>query len=221
MISKEEFDGYLDGKSIVVIGNAQSLFEQKDGEYKFDKDFIDSHDVVIRFNGGHTKLFGRVIGKKTNVWVTNRENIVNYSLFKNTNYIFFPYPFKDHLLNYRYYDSEKMSSLLYVQPFLSYLKIARLFNPDHKILGEGDRETIKAIEKKDKNLIRQTSGATTIHYILDNINYRSLSIVGFDFLKTKTFYAVKKSTMGRHRPKMEKEFITNLLENARDINWVR
>lgn len=60
---------WFDGKTIAIVGNAQSLFGKTYG------DEIDSHDVVIRINRGIETCFNdRAMishGKKLDVWVFN------------------------------------------------------------------------------------------------------------------------------------------------------
>ena len=63
--AKELFT-YLSGKTISLVGNAQSLLEKEQGE------LIDSSDVVMRINRGYPVDFKRH-GTKTNVvWMNNR-----------------------------------------------------------------------------------------------------------------------------------------------------
>ena len=62
----EELFKYLQGKTISLVGNAQSLLEKEQGE------LIDSSDVVMRINRGYPANF-KSHGVKTNVvWMNNR-----------------------------------------------------------------------------------------------------------------------------------------------------
>jgi hypothetical protein len=71
-------------KSIAIVGNASSLLTQDKGEE------IDSHDVVVRINANLPKMYerdmSRCLGEKTDIWVSNRKDMVN-EYFTQGNYI--------------------------------------------------------------------------------------------------------------------------------------
>ena len=72
--AKELFD-YLQGKTISLVGNAQSLLEKEQGE------LIDSSDIVMRINRGYPVNF-KSHGVKTNVvWMNNRFVIIRNNGF--------------------------------------------------------------------------------------------------------------------------------------------
>ena len=54
----------VDGKTVALIGNAQSLY----GNPVADE--VDGHDVVIRINMGLPKVVGDYAGARTDIWVT-------------------------------------------------------------------------------------------------------------------------------------------------------
>jgi hypothetical protein len=67
MVSHKEmnFEQLVEGKSVAVVGNASSLFDQKHGSE------IDSHDIVIRFNKAAPVLIKdceETHGSKFDVW---------------------------------------------------------------------------------------------------------------------------------------------------------
>lgn len=51
----------LKGKNVAIVGNAPRILEREDG------DFIDSHDVVIRFNRGYPRTKPSSLGQKTTI----------------------------------------------------------------------------------------------------------------------------------------------------------
>ena len=72
--AKKLFD-YLQGKTISLVGNAQSLLEKEQGE------LIDSSDIVMRINRGYPVHF-KSHGVKTNVvWMNNRFVIIRNNGF--------------------------------------------------------------------------------------------------------------------------------------------
>lgn len=71
---------WFHGKSIAVIGNAESLFSKKYGN------LIDSHDIVCRINLGITVDSKETHGIKTDVFVFSRFSFVNnLGLFDHKN----------------------------------------------------------------------------------------------------------------------------------------
>jgi uncharacterized Rossmann fold enzyme len=71
IISKndKEFDEYISGKSVILVGPSPNLEGKKMGS------FIDNHDVVIRFNGGASLCGSNVLdyGMKTDVLYLNKQ----------------------------------------------------------------------------------------------------------------------------------------------------
>jgi hypothetical protein len=53
-------------QSVVIVGNGASLLKEKLGS------FIDSYDIVVRFNLFNIDSFAPYVGTKTNVWFNNR-----------------------------------------------------------------------------------------------------------------------------------------------------
>lgn len=67
-------DGFLEGKTIAVVGNGPSELGKGLGQE------IDSHDVVIRFNNYKIKGFEKDYGRRTNVWMKGGAADVRYKL---------------------------------------------------------------------------------------------------------------------------------------------
>lgn len=53
----------INGKTIAVVGNSGGILGSNKGEE------IDSHDIVVRFNGYKTKEYSKDVGCKTNIWI--------------------------------------------------------------------------------------------------------------------------------------------------------
>jgi hypothetical protein len=90
---------YFQGKSVAVIGNAQSIFDQANGT------IIDAHDVVVRLNRGSIRdaasqgsrtdvlcianpmsktAIDELFGKPRIIWVTPKRDLMDASLVKDT-----------------------------------------------------------------------------------------------------------------------------------------
>jgi hypothetical protein len=61
-VPEQEFIDYLSGKSIAVVGNARTIRER-------GKE-IDAHDIVIRFNNCKIEGYEKLVGTKTDIWVS-------------------------------------------------------------------------------------------------------------------------------------------------------
>lgn len=87
---------WFDGKSVAIIGNAQSLFSKSYGKE------IDSHDVVLRINRGIEVCFDDKAlsshGKKLDVWAFNLYRTLEY--FDNTARANIKQPYKRLQMNY-------------------------------------------------------------------------------------------------------------------------
>ena len=88
----------LEGKSVAIIGNGPSALGRRHG------DFIDEHDIVIRFNNYQIDGFDDDYGKKTNIWVRCsagddlfiRDNINDYdAVVWEADYLHYPTHYDD------------------------------------------------------------------------------------------------------------------------------
>ncbi|QKF67965.1 glycosyltransferase, family 29 [Arcobacter venerupis] len=85
-LKEDKFKEFFNNKSIAIIGNAQSLFDQELGIE------IDSHDIVIRMNSGMIKE-PKSQGNKTTIWASSfplKESEVNEKF--NPKYVFWITP---------------------------------------------------------------------------------------------------------------------------------
>lgn len=85
-LKDNEFKNFFNNKSIAIVGNAQSLFDQSLGVE------IDSHDIVIRMNSGIIKE-PKSQGNKTTIWASSfplKESEINEKF--NPKYVFWITP---------------------------------------------------------------------------------------------------------------------------------
>ncbi len=102
----EEFNEYIKGKNIIILGNALGALDKYLGE------MIDSYDIVLRFGKGiPSKSIYKNIGQRTDIWVTGELRMHEHHrlpegckiLFNNSKYN--PEkgkPFDDYLEMYSY-----------------------------------------------------------------------------------------------------------------------
>ena len=85
-LKEDVFKEFFNNKSIAIIGNAQSLFDQELGKE------IDAHDIVIRMNSGLIKD-PKSQGNKTTIWASSfplKEKEINEKF--NPKYVFWITP---------------------------------------------------------------------------------------------------------------------------------
>ena len=82
-IELEELQDYMRDKNIALIGNGNCIFNREYGS------LIDSHDVVIRINGGVplTGKYSHVIGAKFDIYSVNLDNTHWVNRGKDAKYI--------------------------------------------------------------------------------------------------------------------------------------
>ena len=145
---------HIAGKSIAVVGNAQSLFDAEFGTE------IDAHDIVIRLNKGFVKS-PLAQGHRTDFWGLTPE-----------------------LSEAEMQDQFDPKVILFLIPKLRHLRIYRPQNVA-KLLFYARRYWLQ-----DRNLIgrRPSSGFMAISYLLRLDAAKSITLYGFDFGATGTYY---------------------------------
>ena len=153
---------WFDGKTVAIVGNAQSLFNKTYGKE------IDSHDVVIRINRGIETCFNNAAlpshGNKLDVWVFNLYRTLEK--FDVANEDKFQKPYKRLQMNYN--------------PILGKI--------DSTISQEAQAEIVGMFSPK-----KVTTGFRILHY-MTKFEPSKVSIYGFDWKETPTFYIKHKST---------------------------
>jgi hypothetical protein len=215
MITKEEFDNYCTDKTIIMIGNGVSMLDKdEDGNYKFTGDFVDSHDIVLRFNAGRPGVLKKVIGTRTDILSLNKVNRRNHIFFPDKKYVVFPCVRLD--------IEPEILPITYHLPFDFLLEMIQSYNP-----GKGvAKDNIKCPHrKKIGQLVLPTTGITLLKYITDFIKFKSITIVGFDFHRTPTFFRKNRDRIAKrrkkvHDPQKQREVFTGILDKHKNITWI-
>lgn len=201
----DDIISFFDGKSIAIIGGADSVFAEKKGAY------IDSFDIVVRINKGiesDTKN-SEYLGERTDILFQGLDDLPHCCgkvepiewLKKGVKSVIFPYN-----------------------------GIAQLNSIDRYVVrAKGKLPLYQVSEKKlkeIKNIIKSnpTTGFSAI-YLLSRVNYQKIYITGFTFYKTpyRKGYNESKSykqlltSMKDHDPDMEYNVVKQIYENKKNI----
>ena len=157
----EDARSKMEGKDIIIVGNSKNILRRKYGE------LIDSHDCVIRFNLGFNTPERYIhLGEKTDIWIINWGYGIKRTRKKyNSGYRFF----KDRADLYLFLASWRNHTVS-----KDFAKKCYMDNLDNFI------DITREVGEKP------SSGLLAINFIMKNINFKSLSIVGFDFNRSKT-----------------------------------
>lgn len=192
----EEQNKFFKDKTISVVGNGSSTLEND-----YSKE-IDNSDIVIRMNhGGILYKDYPQMGKKLNIYATNSYTGQNISGKKYTeilNYI-------ENLSNDKIIMTTRPLRLGLQHGLFTNKPFSNLFSKiDNKII-----EISQDIFLKNKigNFYNFSSGASILLY-LNEFNFKTLKVFGFDNFKTKYFFNQNvKSTLGGHNGDMEQKVI--------------
>lgn len=166
----EEAQEFFKDKSVILVGNSVELMNH---EYA---DFIDSHDIVIRFGKAieANESERKAIGKKLDVWVTGsfRAEMIKMQ------------PYKDML---------KDTKILYVRSRIHMNKPhKKIKEVEHSLDMFSDEEISKlyeqySIKNGDHEARRFSAGLWAIKFMCEKIQtQKSLTLIGFDFFAKST-----------------------------------
>ena len=189
-IELQELQSYMEGKTIALIGNGKCILNRPYGK------LIDSHDIVIRFNWALETRLDRWpdnVGTKFNVYVFairsagKLRQIINRGVLKD----------KDFVIRTRHDDSYYLDAK--VRKRILYYS------------GDEFRESISNEFFINKE---PSTGAMTVQFLLDCVDFKSISLFGFDFFETSAdrpqeSNEFKSFFYGTHSKKEEKIFFNH------------
>jgi len=184
------YEDWFNGKSVAVVGNAASLFDREYGK------LIDSHDVVCRMNKGFFDINDSSHGTRTDVLVYSQWATVRRAVKRKP----------ASCIKYFIHTSAKGREVT-INPTELY--------PD----AEAQVCPISVIyDLKDKlQLSKKESVSTGITFLemLAECNTGSVSVFGFDWKKTPTFYTpAKKIKPDPHDFEKERQYcLTTFIES--------
>jgi hypothetical protein len=182
----DELIEFINGKSIALIGNATSLFN-------FDwRDPIKGHDIVWRLNRGvmmnYTYL--KRVTRRCDVYTCGGR--VGSIEHKN------------------YWTTEYPKYQIYAPAWGD----GGLTNPTKRgfnlFLPESFRESLIERLNEKEQLVFPSTGMLTTEFVLST-NFSSLTLFGFDFFKTKTYYRRLPSHAASHSPEKEQQYFEGLM----------
>lgn len=201
----DDIISFFEGKSIAIIGGADSVFAEKRGAY------IDSFDIVVRINKGiesDTKN-SEYLGKRTDILFQGLDDLPHCCgkvepmewLKRGVKSVIFPY-----------------NGIVQLDSINRYVVRAKGKLPLYQVSEKKLDEIKNAIGSNP------TTGFSAI-YLLSRVNYKKIYITGFTFYKTpyRKGYNESKSykqlltSMKDHNPDMEYNVVKQIYENKKNI----
>ena len=192
-VELSELQEYMRDKTIAVIGNGKCILNRPYGK------LIDSHDIVIRINGGAPvkNELNKNIGSKNNIYSVNIDSAHYISRGKDAKYILRLNPKGKNQLDHHQ------------------VKMLNLYPNIYYAFGEAQRH-IKRLAKNEFNNSRPSTGAWTMEFLVKNIKFKPISLFGFDFFdefKDKRIGNLFNSNLSsRHNPQIEYNYFKNIMQ---------
>jgi hypothetical protein len=163
MILFEELRDFCKGKSIILVGNAASMLQKKNGKA------IDGHDIVLRMNHGYPRPgLEPYTGVKTDLWAISFKN---QALQRIDNEIF----------NARY----NIVMRTFAPPFIAKEVAEKAYF--------SKQEWYYELQRKINGGFPSTGCMIVDFFVSYISGYRSLAITGFDHFESPEFYRERSS----------------------------
>lgn len=190
MGSLDELQFLCEGKSIAIVGNAQSLFTQKRAAE------IDAHDIVVRMNKSvlAEPSVQAVIGFRCDIYTASGVGLVPLEYHRTQQ------PQTCYYMTTRKRETAPTYFNFFPEEMWEELQRELCLNKDEEA--------------------RPSTGIMTIYMILKTVKYKQVDIYGFDFWNTKTFYNPTLSVAATHNPSYEKEYVEKLLKQHDNVNFI-
>lgn len=178
---------WFENKDIAIVGGASGLFTSFYGEK------IDSHEVVIRLNRGIIIKDKKHQGTKTNYWA-------------------YPHPLK--LTDIR---NKFNCKTIHLQDIYREQEPKSDFYLPTKIIDELYERKTQYGKSKTKAITDKPSSGLMLLYYLTKCETKEISLYGFDWKKTSTWYDHKQSRTVDHNWETEEKFVKNDLLSHHNI----
>jgi len=76
-------------------------------------------------------------------------------------------------------------------------------------------------ELKKKLSTKPSTGLMAVNFLLKHTKFKSLTIYGFDFLKTKSWYNTKPDSGQNHRGKEEEILFMKMIKNRPNVRLIK
>jgi len=184
------YEDWFNGKSVAVVGNAASLFDRAYGK------LIDSHDLVCRMNNGFYNIAASSHGTRTDVLVYSQWATIRRSVKREE---------ARHIKYFLHTSLQGRAVTINPTEFfpdaeVQVCPIPVIYNLKDKLL----------LSKKES----VSTGITFLEMLIE-CNTGSVSVFGFDWKKTPTFYTpAKKIKPDPHDFEKEREYcLTTFIES--------
>jgi hypothetical protein len=187
-VSLQDIKNICDNKKIALVGNSSKILNKQDGNV------IDLFDIVIRLNHSIPVLDKLYTGLKTDIYFPNMSTkTVAYTYSKMSNAKF--------ILQLTRWNNELNERELYLIKKMNNVYI-------------GDMMEFKVLNNKLKDFIPST-GLVTYNFIINNLNFKELSLFGFDFFKSSNKFKSNKfkSFLYKSHSSIEEQIYKDLLIN--------
>lgn len=181
------------GKNMCIIGNADSVLRKKKN--------IDSFDIIGRMNRGRPTGKEEYIGSRTDIL------FMSTGMSRKSVEVGFGIVLKDHVLA-----EDKHVVWMTANHRLAHPWVIRnaIQNPKkdwyelHKKLG-----------------INPTTGIMTLKFVLKYLDFKSLTIFGFDFFATKSWYNTQPDRGIKHDGKKEQVLFMEMIKGRSNVRFVQ
>jgi hypothetical protein len=165
----EKLQRYVEGKNVLLVGNATSLFSEKRGS------LIDSYDVVLRFGKGVPyPQYVQYLGTKTNIWFFGTARAGMWKFFRD--------------VDFRIHTISQLGLYKASKPDLLVPRVTMTGElvPYRDFFLAGNAEMTMArnreISGEEPGGARPSQGAEAVHFFVNQIKtQKALHLIGFDF----------------------------------------
>jgi hypothetical protein len=186
----EELKEYVNGKRVLLVGNAATIFSDK-----HHGELIDSYDVVLRFGKGvpYSK-YKEYLGTKRDIWFFGSARAGMWQQFLQSRFRILT------MSQINLYKDDEQSLLLNKRMFDGSLQVYR----DFMLTGNTQYmyKMVRDIHGKVDPELRLSQGAQAVHFFDKVIKtQKSISLAGFDFFEHEFRYAYEVQKTGSRIPK--------------------
>lgn len=193
-VALNKIQNYCNNKKIAIIGNSSSLLKHRYGK------LIDSHDIVVRMNYAVpiNKQLKQNIGTKMDIYIisiAHTTTAINRIRTCNSKFVLKLTRWSDKLT-----DKEQILDTHFNNMYF------------------GSKDDYSNLKTHYFNNCKPSTGALAVNFFNKHINYKCISIFGFDFFNSASRKSAERNIFRSflykdHKPDKEQNFINSLLSD--------